>query len=247
MRFCCVACTLTILLGVAAPLQAQKHTKPPRYSIDIRTAAGTSFPTIEGANWQATFYGAGAFSAGISKRFSPRWGANSELGMAAYALDHRGPSDHYILDFASPYLPIGAAHFLPVLIKQQGFCKLMAGMQLGYANALTETFADYSVSIKSSDKLYAFVRPEMGMTGALQTRKKSGIRNVRYSLSVFYRHNLHRLGTAIISSSSGLTVLSPRGSVLGVAFTLLLPAGKATVKASGSSPSKNRNEPSKHH
>ena len=226
-----ITCVLVIaLIFCADSLSGQIGSRINKYSIGIEIDAGHSFPNFKTTQnrWKGSFYPAGALSISLRNRINRNWQTDVGIGITGYALINNGPYDNYILDFASPHLTTGIQYIKFKGRTKEKIIRLKSGMQLGYTKEFTETFSDYNVKVIGRDPVYFFLRPEIGIRNNFKNRI-NGFR-LAYELGVFYRYTLNGLGSAQFSEKDHVTIVQPKGDIIGFYFNVVFPAGKQKMK-----------------
>lgn len=224
--------TLTILVLIPLILVGQKSTKINKYSIGLEIDIGHSFPNFdkEQERWKGTFYPAGGLNVLFVNRINEKWITDLGVGITGYALTNKGSEDNYILDFASPTLSSGISYNFRNRQGKENFIKLTSGFQLGYQGTYVDEFETYTVKIEGKNKLYQFIRPEIGIRRYFNQRMKGARYKMAYEFGTYFRYNLNTLGTATISENDFEVTLKPRGNIIGGYFKILFPAGKKRIR-----------------
>ncbi len=220
---------LFILILFSTSVLAQRYKKIPKFVLGMEIGYGQSFPNYDDTQniWKPTFYPAGELRLLFSARLMKHWIVDLGAGATGYALINKGLIDKYIIDFASPLLTGGISYNFHNKNGKEQFLKVSYGMQLGYDGNLFEDFQTYEVEIESKQQYLRFIRPEIGIRRALKKKVKGTNFKMAYELVAFFRYNIDVLGTAkfIQKDMDFATVFSPRGSIIGVFFKLLMPMG----------------------
>lgn len=201
-----------------------------KYSTGIEIDAGHSFPNYKKNQdrWKGSFYPAGALTISIRNRINRHWQTDLGIGITGYALVNSGPYDNYVLDFASPHL-VSSIQYIKITGKtKENFVRLKSGMQLGYTQEFSESFDSYEVTVNGDDPIYFFLRPEIGIRNKFKN-KLNGF-NLGYELGVFYRYNLNGLGRAEFLEPDYLTIVQPKGDIIGMYFNIVFPVGRQKMK-----------------
>lgn len=229
-----------IFLLIPVILIGQQSTKINKYSIGLEIDIGHSFPNFdkEQDRWKGTFYPAGGINLLFVSRINQKWIADLGIGITAYALTHKGSVDHYVIDFASPTISSGISYNFQKRQGQENFIKLTSGFQLGYQGTFEDEFETYTVKIEGKNRLYPFIRPEIGIRKYFKQKMKGSRYKMAYEFGAYFRYNLNTLGTAKISEHDFEVTLEPRGNIIGAYFKILFPAGQKRIKIKRLQPKK---------
>jgi len=224
--------TLIILILIPLILIGQKPTNVNKYSIGIELDIGHSFPNFdkEQDRWKGTFYPAGGINVLLVNRINQRWITDLGVGITGYALTNKGSVDNYVLDFASPTISSGISYNFQNRRGQENFIKLTSGFQLGYQGVFEDEFETYKVVVQGRNKLYQFIRPEIGIRRYFKQKMKGSRYKIAYEFGTYFRYNLNTLGIATIKENDFEVALEPRGNIIGGYFKILFPSGKKRIR-----------------
>lgn len=222
---------LAILILIPAILIGQKTTKINKYSIGIEIDIGHSFPNFDKVQerWKGSFYPAGGLNILFVNRINQKWITDLGVGITGYALTNKGSVDNYVLDFVSPTISTGISYNFLNRHGQENFVKLTSGFQLGYQGAFTDEFETYSFTIEGKNKLYQFIRPEIGIRRYFKHKMKRFRYKMAYEFGTFFRYNFNALGMATINEHDFEVTLKPRGNIIGGYFKVLFPVGTKRI------------------
>ncbi len=226
--------SILLIVSILIPVIVigQKTNKINKYSVGIEIDIGHSFPNFdkEQERWKGTFYPAGGINVLFINRINQNWITDLGVGITGYALTNKGNVDNYVLDFASPTISSGISYNFPNRQGQENFLKLTSGFQLGYRGTFIDEFEDYTVRIEGKNKLYQFIRPEIGIRRYFKQKMKGTRYKMAYEFGTYFRYNLNTLGTATIEETDFEVTLKPSGNIIGVYFKVLFPAGKKRIR-----------------
>ena len=226
---------ILLLLGLGSQLAtAQRGRTLPRLAFGIQVDVGHSFPDLpaDQQRWKATFYPAGGMGLSLMARLNEQWSADLALGIAGYALANRGPSDTYVLDFASPTALAGLCYNTRRSEQREVFLRTAAGAQLGYAGRTVDRSENYVVLIDGGGPVLGFLRQEVGIRQHTRRRMRGSRHATAFEVGAFFRYNLRPLGVVQFVEPDVVVSTAPNGHLIGMYFRYLIPMGEGGVKRS---------------
>ncbi len=213
-------------------LIGQKSTRINKYSIGVEVDIGHSFPNFdrEQERWKGTFYPAGGLTILFADKINQSWTVGLGVGITGYALTNNGPTDKYVLDFTSPHILASIGRNFQNSAGRENFVKLTSGFQQAYQGVFVDEFATYKVTVSGKNKLYYFLRPEIGVRRYFKRKMKGARYKTAYEFGAYFRYNLNALGSAKIEENNFEITLEPRGSIIGGYFSVLFPAGRKHMR-----------------
>ena len=198
------------------------------FDIDL----GFSFANFDESKsqWRPTVYPALSLSLMANRRINARLDLDYGAGGSFYYLINKGPSDKYVLDFASPYLIAGLGYNFMQSHRQEQYVKISAIAQLGYDDVYRDVFDSYTVEIESNSKYYYSLKLQYVLRRFVKKGGKKKLKNAADEYGVLFRYSFQNLGTATFKGANYETVISPVGHIGGVYYKFLLSYGGGKVK-----------------